>query len=81
MRYTILFAVLLLAGCASQLSLEELEDKALATGDWTAVENREGMLKRRMAENSRSCPANQTKVCVEQGADIDCFCVHPAGRN
>lgn len=75
MRCTILIAVMLLAGCASRPSLEALEQEALVTGDWTAVENREQKLKRRQESSDVVCPGNQVKVCYEDGVRNDCHCV------
>ena len=41
MRITVLLLMLFLAACASRPSMEELEDQAMASGDWSAVEARE----------------------------------------
>ena len=54
--------------------MEELEDEALRTGNWEAVEYREKMMARR-AEGAPNCPSGQTQVCVESGQNIDCTCV------
>ena len=54
--------------------MEELEDEALRTGNWEAVEYREKMIARR-GEDGPICPQGSTKVCVESGQNIDCMCV------
>ena len=77
---TVLLLSAVLAGCASRPALEELEQDALISGDWSAVESREGMLERRRAANATSCAARDTQICYEQGADNDCYCVRP-GEN
>jgi hypothetical protein len=77
MRYTILLITIVLAGCAARPSFEELEQEALSSGDWSAVESREGMLERRRVANTSSCSGRETQVCIEQGADDDCFCLSP----
>ncbi|MCH7538407.1 MAG: hypothetical protein IID57_11200, partial [Proteobacteria bacterium] len=43
----ILVLLLMLGGCAVVPTLEDLEDQALLTGDWSQVENRERTIARR----------------------------------
>lgn len=74
MRTTILILVLIMAGCVSRPTLEELEDEALQTGNWEAVEHREKMMDKR-GENDPVCPAGQVKYCVESGQKVECRCV------
>ena len=86
MRHAIyVFAALLLSlvlsGCAARPTLEDLEQQALVTGDWSAVESREGLIRRRVAARTSMCPEKQTQVCTELGADHDCYCVRPIGLN
>lgn len=65
MRYALLF--LILAGCAStRPTLEELEDEALHTGDWSEVEKREGQI---LHEKRRQ---QMTEACRQQGALLVC---------
>ena len=75
----ILFIILLavLVGCSGRPTLEELEDEALVTGDWTEVEKRERSMKARNAlyADQEVCPATHTRVCFESGMDIDCTCM------
>ncbi len=49
--------LLLLGGCASFASLEELEAQAMLTGDWSAVERRERIIARREAQDAVQCPS------------------------
>lgn len=80
MRVLLVIASSLLAGCATQTSLEDLERKALATGEWSAVEAREQAIVRRNARLGPECPGNLISVCVESGSTVDCICVAPAGQ-
>ena len=41
MKLLFLFALAVVIGCAPQATLEELEDEAIGTGDWVAVERHE----------------------------------------
>ena len=79
MKFAMLIIVLVLAGCASRPSLEELEQEALVTGDWTAVESREQLLERRRDRVGYSCPDEMTRVCIDDGAGDECYCVQPTG--
>ena len=80
MKTSILLLAIFLAGCAARPSLEQLEDEALASGDWTAVEHREAMNRKRGLTEVAECPVHQTKVCVEDGSSDSCFCAAPGGR-
>jgi len=60
--------------------MDQLEDQALASGDWSAVERREEINKKRGLTGVAECPDHQVKVCVEHGSSDDCFCAAPAGR-
>jgi len=77
MRGVILFTVFLLSACAPQPTIEELEDQAMASGDWSAVERREEMYKRQRGESAQVCPIRHTKVCNQSGALDRCACVPP----
>lgn len=67
--------VLLLAGCGTYTSMEQLEQQALLTGDWSAVEKRERMILRRKLRNGNVCGVGQVAIC-EGMARIDrCTCV------
>lgn len=65
-----------LAGCSSYQTLEELEQEALATGDWSAVEQRERILARRAARHGLACPAGSVSYCETwAGLNGKCACV------
>ena len=46
MRGIIVAALLILGGCSGYQTLEQLEDEALVSGDWSAVEKREELIAR-----------------------------------
>jgi hypothetical protein len=73
---------LAIAGCADQPALEELEEQALASGDWTEVEDREQLLQRRRKTQALDCPDGFRSVCLEQAMVVNCKCVNvqPLGR-
>ena len=61
-------------GCVSNPTLEHLEDEALATGDWTAVDRREELIKERRELTGPGCEVGLTKTCVEEPSGIECYC-------
>ena len=67
--------LVVLAGCSSSPSLQELEDEAIVTGDWTAVEERERLIERKRKKNVLDCPAGYTSACYEVGLSTECACV------
>ena len=72
--------LVILAGCAGSPTLEELEDEAIVSGDWSAVEEREELLKRK-GKNVLQCPSGFVSSCYEVGLRVDCKCVRAyAGR-
>ncbi len=73
-----LLAALLLAGCGSMPSLEQLEDQAFISGDWSAVEKRERLIARRIAIQGPQCPAGLTAYCEKRGVQKRCGCVENA---
>ena len=77
MKTALIIFLVLLMGCSNRPTLEELEDQALVTGDWTAVEERERELRARAALTGEQepCPENATRVCFEKGMDVDCTCM------
>ncbi len=81
MKAIILLLAIFMAGCAARPSLEQLEDQALASGDWTAVEHREEINRKRGLTGTAECPVHQTKVCIEDGMGDSCFCAAPGGRH
>ena len=80
MKTITLTPLIALAGCTGQTTLEELEQEALDTGNWTEVEQREVALMRKGKSPGRRCPDGFVNVCLESGMDIDCECVPSQGR-
>jgi hypothetical protein len=70
-------ALIFLVGCAGRPTLEQLEAEALTTGDWTAVEERESLLRRTGRMTASSCPEGTMRMCVEDGGRVDCRCLVP----
>lgn len=66
---------LVLAGCTTAPSLEELEFAALESGDWSEVRKRERAMARREARIAKQCPVGRVRVCVKRAAGNDCGCV------
>ena len=73
---TSLIVLCFLAGCAAKPSLEQLEDEAMVSGDWSAVEKREQSSIRLNTVNDRSCPNGRAMVCVKNGMHEECECVN-----
>ena len=61
-------------GCGSRPTLEQLEGEAITTGDWTAVERREELIKERRELTAPGCSVGLTKTCVEEPSGIECYC-------
>lgn len=78
MRFVVLFTLVIVAACASRPTLEQLEDEANTTGDWTAVERREELIKKRLESTAPGCPVGHRKKCLEEQTGIQCYCVRPA---
>jgi hypothetical protein len=75
MKSAVLVASVIFVGCAPRPPLEQLEDEALVTGDWAAVERREEMTKDRLEAAGPSCSAGERKRCVEEQSGIQCYCL------
>ena len=71
----LLFALILLAGCGSFTSLEQLESEALLTGDWSAVDKRERIIARRKLDAGPTCPSGTIAYCQSFASDSRCTCV------
>jgi hypothetical protein len=56
--------------------MEELEQEAAETGDWSAVEQRR-LMDRRMGlvDPSRQCPNGEALLCSKKGEQENCECV------
>lgn len=75
MRSAIIFIVIgLLAGCAAGPTLEELEARALVTGDWSLVEKREAQLARRNRPTIH-CPSGKVSYCESYVGQSRCGCI------
>ncbi len=71
-KFVILFGLVIVAGCALKPTLEQLEDEAMTTGDWTTVERREELIKERLELTAPGCPVGLTKKCFEEQSGIQC---------
>jgi len=60
---TLILTLIVLAGCAGHIPLEQLEEKALLTGDWSAVEKRERLEVSRNLHSSMRCPPETIAYC------------------
>ena len=69
--------LVLLAGCAGRPTLEELENQAIASGDWTLVHRREAMLERRQEQRGLHCPDEYVRYCWDHVAEQRCTCLPP----
>jgi len=71
----LVLAFSLMAGCGTMTPLVELEQQALLTGDWSAVEKRERAVQRRQARKRNICPQGQVAVCESFAGTARCACV------
>ena len=76
MRGIIVAALLILGGCSGYQTLEQLEDEALVSGDWSAVEKREELIARQALRNGPKCPKGFTAYCETSVFDQRCSCVN-----
>ena len=77
MRGIIVAALLILGGCSGYQTLEQLEDQALVSGDWSAVEKREELIARQARRNGPKCPRGFTAYCETSALVQRCSCVDP----
>lgn len=75
MRVLLILGVALLSGCGTLATLEELEYQAALTGDWSAVEQRERIIARRLARQGPSCSGGAVAVCENRTGENRCTCV------
>ena len=75
MRVVFLLTVCLLAGCAAGPSLEQLEQRALVTGDWSAVESRERSMQWRNQRVGTLCPDGYVSYCETRVTTKRCSCI------
>lgn len=71
----LIVALMFLAGCAGVTPMEELERKALLSGDWSEVEQRERILARRNPTAFLNCPRETIAFCVDDVGRKRCGCV------
>lgn len=70
---SILVAAFLIA-CESQPTMQELEDEALRTGDWSAVEQKDRMAERMQIAPELKCPEHLIRICIQNGEHEECYC-------
>ena len=75
MKGIVLIGLLLLAGCSSMVSLEQLEAEALVSGDWSKVEQRQRIIERRNLRSSLACPPGKIGYCEVVARNERCKCV------
>lgn len=81
MKMVFLMILCLQVGCANRPSMEVLENQALASGDWSEVEQREELLAKRKSNVGLDCPANKTTVCYDGVTSVRCECIASRGRS
>jgi len=69
-----LLALTLLCACAEVKTLEDLEQEALVTGDWSAVEKREKKMAERQARREAGCRSTETLLCDNVAGVSRCYC-------
>ncbi len=72
----LILTLIVLAGCAGYPPLEQLEEQALLTGDWRAVEKRERLEVRRNLRSSMRCPPGTIGYCERYPRVDRCGCVN-----
>ena len=75
MKYAVLLCFLLLMGCAPVPTLEELENQAMLTGNWSEVERRQKIIANRNAERGLGCQAREVALCVKDIGKTVCTCI------
>ncbi len=76
-----LLILLFLVGCAHTKSLEQLENEAMLTGDWSEVEKRERLIARKAERQgiSHKCPVGYISFCQTYTGHEQCGCVTRQG--
>lgn len=75
MKGMALLILILLGGCGTYMSLEQLEATAMLTGDWSEVERRERIIARRNLSAGTQCPPGTVNVCQGRAASNRCTCI------
>ncbi len=78
MKVMLLLGVFFLVGCVSMPTLEELEEQAFLTGDWSAVEKRERLIAKRDSMRGPKCPAGTMAYCEGRMGQKRCGCISDA---
>ena len=63
-NFTALMACLLLSSACARLTMEQLEDEAKMTGDWSKVDEREDWMRR---QEQSSCGPDEVLMCRGSG--------------
>jgi hypothetical protein len=81
MKRLAVLAMIVLAGCAARPSLQELEEEAMATGDWSRLEHR-AMMDRKMGriDGEEKCDNGYVLHCQAKGEREVCGCISPLDR-
>jgi len=74
MRLVSILILLLVVGCATPPTLEELEAEAVASGDWKAVEDRERIIRKIGSPLHQQCPEGLALFCLKNGMHEVCSC-------
>ncbi len=67
----VVLLLMLLGGCGTYHTLEELEEQAIRTGDWSGVERRELILARQKYRSGYRCPRGTVSYCENRR----CACI------
>ncbi len=59
-------------------TLEQLEEQAFLTGDWSAVEKRERLIAKRDSMRGPKCPAGMMAYCERRMGQKRCGCISDA---
>ena len=75
MRVLLIIGAIFMGGCGSFVTMEELQEQAMLTGDWSAVEQREKILARRAERRGPSCNNGRVAYCEIRMGDKVCRCM------
>lgn len=75
MKVLLLLSALVLSGCGTFVTMDELEHQATLTGDWSAVERRERFIARHRVNQGPQCGSGQTNYCESYVGSMKCRCV------
>lgn len=75
MKGMVLLVLILLGGCGTYTSLEQLEATAMLTGDWSEVEKRERIIAKRKLRAGTQCPSGMVNVCQAGVVRNGCTCI------